>query len=86
MSSDLARDALNLASTGKVITPATRFTVTLSYRILVRMPNLPEKTFGWNAALASTYDKRNKTRDHTLGARGPETNDYMLRTLRALVE
>ena len=70
-SSDLARDASNPASTGKVVTPATRFTVTSSYRVLIRMPNLPEKTFGRNAALAGTYGKRNKTRDHTLGARGP---------------
>ena len=63
-SSDLVRDMLNPAGTGKVITPATRFTATLSYRVSVRMPNLPEETFQWNAVLAGTYGKRNKTGNH----------------------
>ena len=37
--------------------------------------------------LITTFlDLRLLTRDPSLGARGPETSDYMLRTLRALVE
>ena len=55
MSSDLARDVPNLAGTGKVVTPATRFTVTSSYGVLVGMPNLPEKTSRQNVMLAGTY-------------------------------
>ena len=54
----------NPANTGKVVTPATRFTATLSYRVLVRMPNLPEKTLWRNTALARTYSEGNKTGNH----------------------
>ena len=61
MSSDLARDASFPTRTGKVITPSTRFTVTSSYRIFIRMIHLPEKTLQWNAALATP---RNTKRCH----------------------
>ena len=63
-SSDLARDASFPTKTGKVVTPSTRLTATLSYGIFVRMIHLPEKTLRWNAALAGTYGKRNETRKH----------------------
>ena len=51
---------MNLARTRKVITPATRFTATLSYKIFVRMIDFPEETLGRYAALASTHCKRNE--------------------------
>ena len=64
VSSDLARDVSDPARIGKVITPATRFTVTSFYRVFVRMEQLLEETLGWNAALASTHREGNETRDH----------------------
>ena len=50
--------------TGKLVTPATRFTVTSSYRILVRMIYLPKEILGRNTALAGTHGKRNETRSY----------------------
>ena len=50
--------------TGKVVAPSTRFTATSSYRIFVRMTDLPEETFQRNAALDGTYGERNKTWKH----------------------
>ena len=58
-SSDLARDALLPTGTGKVVAPSTRFTVTSSYRVFVRMIHLPDKMFWQNAALAGTHGKKN---------------------------
>ena len=64
VSSDLARDASLPTGTGKVVAPSTRFTATLSYRVIVRMIDLPDKMFWWNAALTRTYGKGNKTWKH----------------------
>ena len=36
----------------------------MSYRIFVRMIDLLDKMFWWNAALAGTYGKRNDPRKH----------------------
>ena len=55
---------MNPAGTGKVVTPATRFTVTLCYGVFVRMIHLPKETLRWNAALAGTHGKRDETWDH----------------------
>ena len=63
MSSDLVRDMLSPAGIGKVVTPATRFTATSSYRIFVRMIDLPEETFGWHTTLAGTHGKGDKPGD-----------------------
>ena len=63
-SSDLARDVLFPTRTGKVIAPSTRFTVTSSYRIVVRMIDLLDKMFWWNAVLASTHGERDKPWKH----------------------
>ena len=63
-SSDLARDTLFPTGTGKVIAPSTRFTVTSSYRIFVRMIDLPKKGFRQNTSLAGTYGEGNETGKH----------------------
>ena len=65
--SDLLRDKSLLTGTGKVVALATRFTATSSYRIMVKMVNLPEEALGGNAALASTYGKGNKARNDRVG-------------------
>ena len=69
------RDASNLASTRNVVTPATRFTATSSYRVLVRMPNFPEKILGQDAVLAGTYGEGNETRDH--GSQNQKQQDIL---------
>ena len=61
---DLVRDASDPARTGKVVTPATRFTATSSYGVFVRMVYLLEETLGWNTTLAGTYREGNKTRNN----------------------
>ena len=58
------RDVSLLTRTGKVVAPSTRFTVTLSYRIFIRMIDLPDETFWQNTALAGTYGERNNPREH----------------------
>ena len=50
--------------TGKVVAPSTRFTATSSYRIFIRMIDIPEETFWRNTALAGTYGERNEPRKH----------------------
>ena len=53
----------SLAGTGKLTTPVTRLTATLSYRIFVRMVDFPKETLGGNAVLAGTHSEGNKTGD-----------------------
>ena len=57
------RDVSFLTGTGKVVTPSTRFTATSSYRVFVRMIDLPDKMFRWNTALAGTHSERNDPRE-----------------------
>ena len=60
---DLLRDSSFLAKTGKVVTPPTRFTTTLSYRVVVRMEGHMWKSLGRNAMLACTHGKRDEAWD-----------------------
>ena len=59
---DLLRKLLLPTGTGKVITPPTSLTTTLSYRVLVRMIGLGE-SLGWNTMLTSTYSEGDEARD-----------------------
>ena len=63
-SSDLVRDTSFLTGTGKVVAPSTRFTAISSYRIFIRMIELPEEILRQNTALAGTHGEGNKTRKH----------------------